>query len=263
MKLNINTPEPPVPNRVLHIDADIIAYQSACAEEGCKQIDLYSRILNLKELAKASYVKLHLTMGHKGGRELIEGYQAKRKSATPNLEMIENVQRLKVHMCTLPQGMPHYDQEADDGIAQEMLRDKHAVLWSQDKDLRMVGGMHLDDRKGKVVESTWDYGSCGLDESTSAPKVIGYGESFFWHQMLMGDAVDGVKGVPRVGAVRAYDILHGCVEDTQAMRKVVDAYKKAFGDNEWIRHFLDNAYMLWIRPVKGQDIREKLKKYYE
>lgn len=254
--MNISKPIA-ISGRTLHIDADMIAYQSACADD--MLLDLESRIEDLRSAAQAESVVLHLTMGHKGGRELITGHQESRKK-NPDLDMKAKVHQLRVHMCKMSNGVPHFDQEADDGICQAMLADSNAVLWSMDKDLYMVGGMHLNGKTGIVESFPWGYGECWIDKSTTQNKVVGCGTSFFWHQMLMGDSSDGVSGVPRVGPVKAHELLSGATSDAEAFRVVWSEYTRAFSTTQSSAdEMLGNAFILWIRRKHGEDIREFIK----
>lgn len=84
--------------------------------------------------------------------------------------------------------------EADDTLSWAMHADPNAVLSSGDKDLRMVPGMHLVE-PDFTIRKVRGYGGCWLDDSKSSTKVVGYGTSFFWHQMLMGDNADNIKGL--------------------------------------------------------------------
>jgi hypothetical protein len=59
----------------------------------------------------------------------------------------------------------------------------------------MFPGLHIDPYTLEHVHVT-GYGSCWLDESTSTKKILGWGTSFFWHQLLVGDGADNIPGLP-------------------------------------------------------------------
>lgn len=61
----------------------------------------------------------------------------------------------------------------------------------------MVPGMHLDHNTYEITEYTDGYGSCHMTVSSSGDKkLVGKGTSWFWHQLLMGDAADNIPGLP-------------------------------------------------------------------
>jgi hypothetical protein len=70
------------------------------------------------------------------------------------------------------------------------------VIWSMDKDLKMCGGLHLDQDTAQVTPYPWGFGRLYLDRSKTAPKLNGLGTAFFWGQMLLGDTADGILGLP-------------------------------------------------------------------
>ena len=198
----------PVPGRVLHIDADIIAYK-ACdiAEDFTENRDSLEKIITvLKRLAGATSVVLHTTMGDKSNRHQIskvQEYQANRTRTDE--EKVDRVHDLKEYMNGIRtsdcRGFPQYDQEADDSLCQAMHSDDKAVLYSTDKDLYMVPGLHLDPVSFELVLFPNHYGRCEITHTGSgAAKIIGKGTSFFWHQMLAGDRADHIPGLPKLSA---------------------------------------------------------------
>lgn len=201
--------DPPdlVPGRVLHIDADFLAYQCGYRydeEPVSTSIEnLKVRIETLRIMAGAETVSLHLTRGNKGGREQIarlQQYQEQRQDRDPGLA--ERVRELREYMSSRDDGQPWFDQEADDGLAQAMWQahitdTPHLhVLWSLDKDLWMVGGLHMDGDNYEISAYPWGYGRSEYDPEKK--KVVGCGTSFFWHQLLMGDSADTIPGLPTV-----------------------------------------------------------------
>ncbi len=276
-------PEPPevVAGRVLHADADFLAYHCGYRweEESLEKSTetLKIEIETLRIMAGAEKIALHLTLGNKGGRYQIakvKEYQGHRKKSEG---LQERVSALRAFMAgyktptVLP--VPSYEQEADDALCQAMAAADHggwvkeAVLWSLDKDLWMVGGLHMDPKTYKITLFPWGYGDCHLDDSTSSKKVVGRGTSFFWHQLLMGDTADGIPGLPKfgkqlsmeywptkalttarqkgnanqiskiaanytqkaAGPVAAYQYLLGCRDDREAFARVRTAYLSYYG----------------------------------
>lgn len=205
----------PVQGRVVHIDADFMAYQVAAeskeelsGEKPRKSLDDMfhnARVAaeHIMRLAGATSYVCHTTPSgsDKGGRPsqaVQQEYQANR-AGREKPEFLDDVRRFIGRELN---GRPHLDQEADDGMAQALYEaeDRNlVVIASKDKDLRMVPGLHLDTWTGEIHDAEPDsYGSIWIDDSKSAKKLVGLGPAFFWAQVLMGDSADHIKGLPAI-----------------------------------------------------------------
>ena len=143
----------------------------------------------------------------------------------------------------------------------------------------MVGGMHLSNDATEIIQSTWGYGETFLDRSKSAPKISGKGTSFFWHQLLQGDSVDGIPGLPKLpsgkpcGAVGVTNYLKDATNDKEALALVYRAYQNHYGSTQFrfvswdgieelfypSDMLLEQARLLWMRRERGQDVLDFLK----
>lgn len=204
------TPPEPVKGRVVHIDADFLAYMTTAERADGSDLKTWDdmkhnareAVHSLKALAGATAVHLHLTpsTSDKGDRyslALLKPYQGNRidKSKPRYLGIMREwlVQEFP--------GTLHQNCEADDGMSSEQYASiaKHgnsnlSIIASKDKDLRMVPGLHLDWDAGSIHDSGSDYGSIEL----VGGKIKGYGQKFFWAQMLMGDTADNISGIPKL-----------------------------------------------------------------
>ncbi len=129
------------------------------------------------------------------------------------------------------------------------------MLCSRDKDFRMLPGLHLN----------WDT----YDLVEVKPEVFGvehggkmYGHRWFWTQMLWGDSVDNIPGLPKhpdfprgVGEVAAGKLLAFAHDDDSAAQAVAQAYKAHWGD-EWADRYVEQASLLWIRRTQQAPINE-------
>jgi len=192
-----------VPGRCLNLDGDIVAYNCAGDDETTKPEVLFNieaEIKNLMQCTGADHYVIHITGtgSNKGKRHdisTVREYQANRngKPKPINLEWARN------QMIQKMRAVVHMEQEADDGLTQlqyEFINRGErnlCVLVSADKDLRMVPGLHLCPDTTKIVDVD-GYGSCWYDKDKS--KATGWGTSFFWHQLLMGDTADNIPGLP-------------------------------------------------------------------
>lgn len=200
-----------VPGRVVHIDADFLAYQMSAERVDAEPMlleDMQSNCIKatrtLKELAGAESIHLHLTPGtsNKGGRyeqAIQKEYQGNRiDKPKPRMLHIMRDWMGRHFPATL-----HQTCEADDGMSSAQYaaikagNGRLSIIASKDKDLRMVPGLHLE----------WDTGTitgCHVVNTFGKPyindkgKVRGYGHSQFWMQMLTGDTADNIQGLPLV-----------------------------------------------------------------
>ena len=200
-----------VQGRWLNADADIYAYNCAGNDDTTHEevvFNLKAMVAGRMQAAGATDYVLHLTGdgSDKGKRHdiaCLKQYQVGRidKPKPKNLAFAR--QYIKTNM----KAEVHYDQEADDGLAQfqqnfiDVGQIELCVLDSQDKDLRMVLGLHLDPDTDKIVEVK-GFDSCWYDSDKS--KTSGWGTSFFWHQLLMGDVADDIPGLPAFGKQLSY-----------------------------------------------------------
>lgn len=121
-------------------------------------------------------------------------------------------------------------QEADDDIAIEATRlYPDCVIVSIDKDFRQIPGTIYNPQKGmweKITE--WD-------------ALLN-----FYEQVLVGDRVDNIIGVHKVGPVKAKKLLDPCKNELEMFKVCVDAYE---GD---IERVILNARLLWLRREENQ-----------
>ncbi len=121
-------------------------------------------------------------------------------------------------------------QEADDAIgikATDLNGD--CVIASIDKDLLMIPGTHYN-----FVKQEW----------TKVNQE--QGDYFFYKQLLTGDQVDNIQGVPGIGPKKAEKAYQGCTTVQEMYQKALEMYK---GDADAL---LENARLLWLRRYEGE-----------
>lgn len=238
----VNYPKP-VAGRVVHIDADFMAYQVSA--ESKKELDPNDRtprksladmqhnaevaVEHIMRLAGGTDFHVHTTPSgsNKGGRHaqaVTKEYQANRKSTADKPEFLDVIRAYIVTTIGANgRGTAHLDQEADDGMATAAWAAYNAgtpelvVVASMDKDLRMCPGPQLI--KDKVTTFDGTFGSIWIDTNTTAKKCVGRGTKFFWAQLLMGDTADHIGGLPEVTGAHCM-----AVAPTQAFNKLMDRY---------------------------------------
>ena len=124
-------------------------------------------------------------------------------------------------------------QAADDSWAQEESGEGgKTVIVSIDKDMLQVPGWHYN-----FVNRTM--------------QKLTFFEGFrnFCVQMLMGDKVDNIIGLHRVGIKTAQKIVNDTSPWEAALLETVALEYKKHGDTE-LKHFKENAKLLWLRRRK-------------
>ncbi|KJC51089.1 hypothetical protein UP09_03340 [Bradyrhizobium sp. LTSP885] len=211
---------PVVPGRTVHIDADFLAYQTTYEKDGDDKTfedmkhNAETAVNSLRGLAGAETVHLHLTpsTSNKGGRyELahLKEYQGNRiEKPKPRYLGIMREWMVKRFPGTL-----HQFCEADDGMSSAQYAaiergERHlSIIASKDKDLNMVPGLHVNWSTGQITD-TWneededDFGYVELYDhvmpSGTVKELKGFGQKFFWGQMLIGDSADNISGLPAI-----------------------------------------------------------------
>jgi hypothetical protein len=254
-----------VHGRVLLADGDGLAYYCAGNDDtpsGLARRNLETKIEGAMRAAGASSVLILTTSraSHKGHRfaiATVKPYQGKRDSGRRPKnwqflrELIERDQRALVTETL----------EADDLFAVHSARlgDEHVAILTEDKDMRMVPGWHLhwdDHRLVRVQPDTWAFEANG--------KL--FGRKWFWTQMLQGDGIDNIPGLPyftdgsilksgankgqikqiKCGEETAPKLLADCANEQDALRTVADLYRSCYGD-AWLVQMLEQACLLWMR----------------
>ena len=251
---------------ILIIDGDFIAYQVGFAlakNEEATLDDMKSRVdfIVSSLLRKTNAIGYIAYIGGKGNYR----YEvAKEANKVANVIEYKNNRPARPHFYKEVRQylVDTYDfhvvdgMEADDacGITLNELA-SDACLLSQDKDLLQVPGTHLQLKKtGSIerVEASFEgelYLKIHVTPSgKKRTKLIGNGTKFLWAQMLMGDMVDSIRGIPRCGPVKAHSILKDV--DLEDMPTVVwKEYVKAYGDDAEV--FFNTYFdMLFVLRVK-------------
>ena len=233
------------------IDGDILVYRigftTEDVDEGIMKARLRESINLILEAVEATAYKIYLTEENdptQFRRRIYPEYKAHRLQAKP-----KHYQVIREYL------QEHYDAEvctgieADDalGIEQYSRRDALAghfgifrqfpdvpkigetIICSIDKDLKQIPGHH--------------YNFVKLEHSE-----VSYAEGlrYFYTQLLTGDSSDNVKGVWKVGPVKAANILATADTEQEMFHRVRDTYNN---DEE----MLMNGRVLWIWKQQNDD----------
>ena len=256
-------PTTTVAGRTVHIDADMLCYVGG-GKEGttvAASRNIVQRMVrDFEGHAGAENAMLHMTASGclKGDRVLMPiGYQTHRKSG----RRPENWQYLRDWIPSYDgpefKTKVWFDREADDGFGWVSTSRPNDVICTNDKDMRMLPGLHLDWMTKQMVEVPKD-----CYELVANGKVYGY--KWFLLQLLQGDTADGIRGIgkfsgaPRgCGEKTAEKFLKGTTCKEDGIQQVIELYECAFGD-AWGYELAQQAILLWIRRGKSALIDEFL-----
>ena len=218
------------------IDGDIIAYRCAAScEAEDKQEDLPDTIDGMVEdilsrchtLLNGGKFRAFLTGSTNFRYEIatIAPYKGNRPKEKPLL-----LGEARDYLIS------HYDasvsdnQEADDDISIAATQLNHnCTIASIDKDFMQIPCWHYNWNNGQLFQQSELHARC-----------------FFYHQLLMGDAADNIKGVKGIGSVKATNILGSLTDEQDLYDTALTTYG---GDKEAL---LENARLLWLRRHEGQ-----------
>jgi 5'-3' exonuclease len=151
--------------------------------------------------------------------------------------------------------------EADDAIAiDHAASNGTTIVVSRDKDLRQLPGWSYGWELGKQPsfgpELITKEGYIKL--SPKRDKIVGTGLSFFYSQVLTGDATDNIPGLPNCGPVAAFELLQGKTSAEQ-LKAVSEAYYREYGlveistEPEWQDALLEQGRLCWLVRKLNED----------
>lgn len=255
--------------RQVLVDGDALGYFVAC-KEGATLASARDKLRNyLHDVAATCHVLPEQVIAFitapaspKGGRyevAVTKPYQGNRSGREkPDLfyqiqEMLVNGDLLSdIGVCRVITNK----LEADDLFSMYTHGDhRNSVIVTQDKDMRMLPGWHLDWLLNQQVFVPYGTFELWFNEKL-------YGHSWFWHQMLHGDTADNIPGLPKalnakgtalvnIGEVGAAKALAGCKNNADAFSVVSGLYKGygKFAGVDAKALFLEQANLLWLRSV--------------
>jgi hypothetical protein len=254
-------------NRVAIIDADCLIYRSFAPRwnditnpfgEAIVQLNEYGNKTDIKEYTKeedAQYLKdtynrlkrtviemqekffcndaLVAVQGDGNFRfKIFPEYKAKRANYRPNevTKFVPILRKLLIHEGF---AIPSFRCEADDLIriwAEECKAvEQDFVIVTTDKDLQCISGKHYLIHKEQLVH---------VSEADA--------KYMYYYQLLVGDQVDNIPGLPKVGPKKAEKILEGCTTDEEFQEAVVSAYIDKLGDL-WREYLLANGKLIHLK----------------
>jgi len=273
------------------IDADILAYEISASgafkddETGETVIRPFQSVADLfdqriKEIEGECWATEPSTLYLTGDQTLLKGVNRRRKlegkePLAPKGNFRKEIATTKEYKGQRKSEKPfHFDNlreymianydvviawglEADDLISIELTKsgDKLDVICcTRDKDLRTVAGMHF----GWPCGAQPQYGPKRVTElgelhyNEEKRKLTGEGFLFFCAQMIMGDPVDNIPGLPKGGPKLAWELLQDVKDEVSAMDCVRSAYIDKLGE-DYEEYFNEQYQLLWMLRQLPED----------
>lgn len=216
---------------MLLIDGDIIAWRTGTRKFNAKENDmrpyysscsmLIQKIISTLEDNNIQIFLSGKTIPH--FRLLINTeYKANRK----DLVKPQSVKELEWYLQDIFNARIINGYEADDALGWNQT--ETTIICTIDKDLDMIPGMHYNFVTNKVY-------------FVSEYEAL----KFFYKQMLIGDASDNIKGISKIGPVKAEKLI----KNLQTEQEMFDIVYKLYNDP---KRFVMNACCLWILRNEGE-----------
>lgn len=241
----------PIDGTLALIDGDIVCYRVGFTTQDVNERIAISRVNtmvdNILHNSGASDYLIYLTGEGNYRVGIYPEYKANRTADKPiHYNLIRNylMDHEAAIMCEgeeaddvmgyTQMGERELDCRLDDRVCEYIY---HTIICSIDKDLKQIPGRHFDFVKNIHSFVTEEEGIY-----------------FFYQQLLTGDRVDNIPGLPKVGPVKAKKILGEWKDEATCKEKTLEAYKSYLSlDEEAARERINLiGRLLWIRKTPEQ-----------
>lgn len=152
---------------------------------------------------------------------------------------------IRAHMLNAYDTKVANGMEADDLICIDAKGNKEVTICTRDKDLRMVEGRHYGWPCGRQPQfGPMEVKGIGQIELGNK-KVKGWGTKFFYSQLITGDAVDNIPGLPGGGPVMAVKLLKDLEDEPSMYQAVTTKYEEKLGE-DWETYFEEQVNLLYM-----------------
>ncbi len=234
--------------RTVLIDADISVFQVACSQEetfefagkSTQHADLERGIEEINKLfdwiiktTDSDQAALFLTGKNNFRKEVLPTYKGNRTGPQPVIR-----EGLRQYVASLPMSFMEDILEGDDliGIHATKPHKGERVIYSADKDLKTVPGLHWCPEDGEIIEVTEEQA-----------------DRFFYEQILTGDPTDNYAGCPGVGPKGAAKLLDGRLKWVEKTRTLQRGPRKGQEVSEWEKHPLAADEGWWFSIVSAYE----------
>lgn len=239
--------------KIANIDADMLVHEiAACGVDReteevlsfdyCVSL-LETRLQEIQSATGTEELRFFLSGDNNFRYDIatVKPYKGNRKQPKPF-----HWKNMRVYLESLGAEVFH-GMEADDALA--MAQTDETVICTRDKDLRQVPGWHYGWEIGLQPEFELqrvdEIGHLDLIVKPKSKDIKGTGLKFFYSQIITGDTTDNIPGLPRGGAVLAYNLLANTTTEGEMFKAVREAYREKYGD-EADERLLEQGQLLWM-----------------
>jgi 5'-3' exonuclease len=166
-------------------------------------------------------------------KRIFPGYKMHRKDTDYGEQLIRFVTSIRELAVIEELAIRADGREADDLLriwAEEARANGHEiVICTIDKDLKCIPGLYHNTKKGTTEE---------ISEFEAT--------LFYYKQLLMGDATDGIPGIKGVGPKTADRLLKDVSSESEMQAIVVEQYAIAYGE-QWLNQLLTNGKLIHLQ----------------
>lgn len=236
---------------------------------------LERRVLEIMEVLDTRLEPIMYLSGEGNFREVI----AKRKGYKENRKGIEKPYHLENTKAYIKSRYNTYESrgcEADDLLCISQMESlqrtgykydtAETVIVTRDKDLRQCMGWHYGWECGQqpeyslrwideigTLESIYKEGTTPKGRiSRRFAKLTGTGLKWFYAQVLTGDVVDNIPGLPKVGPKRAFELLDSCNTEEEMLDVTIEAYKGVY-ESSWETELIEQVHLVWMIRERNPD----------
>ena len=218
------------------IDGDVLLH--ATLWETTNYEDALSKLLyNIEDYTDGAFCnECVIAVGPLNGKnyrdELYPDYKQTPMRVKGRGERPEHFAKVKEYLYSLENVVVGDNIEADDllGILSRQLGE-NCVIVTVDKDMDQLSGKHYNPKYNRERYYI-------LDQEQA--------DRFFLKQLLMGDAMDKIPGLPKYGPIKAEKIIDSYDTVKEAASAVLDHYFLTY-DKDWESYFLSNGKLLWLQ----------------
>lgn len=220
------------------IDMDLVCFRCAASAENEEFWVVQHRMNELFDniLAKtnATEFKAFLTGEDNFRKEIYPQYKANRTQPKP-----VHLEAARYYAIKEMNAEAEHGLEADDLLGINQTED--TIICSLDKDLLQIPGKHF---RWEISTKQYVKPEQFIDQTEIE------GLRHFYEQCIKGDTSDNIKGIAKMGEVKARQALQHCTTEQEMFDTVRNLYNN---DKE----FLLNARCLWILRSDRQDFKQR------
>ncbi len=222
---------------ILLVDGDIFSYRAAYSsrdgtpEEAIAKVD--DILHHVKERLDPYGINrdFRVFLTGKGNFRYEVAKTAEYKGNRKTVEKPIHLPAVRNHLLLKYNSRLSEGEEADDliAIAATAIGPKKCIIVSTDKDFNQLEATIYNPFHDTITV---------IDKWTGLVN--------FYTQVLTGDTVDNIKGIYKVGPVKAAKLLEGATTEVELYQRCVEAYEGDAG------RVLENGRLLWLRRYIGE-----------